>query len=420
MGTRSGWKTAAHLAVLALLVSALRESHAGPMTASSGGVSANRGETSEPVWMDSHMHIRTYSFDPIPVLKMIAEMPQAAGLEAVTVAAIPPWDSQAPDQNALCIALKTVRPGSIYVLGGLVYNLPGIVNNSLDFRKQAEALLDLGCDGIKMIEGKPSMRKVTRLRINDPVYDSFYRMLEIRGAPILLHIADPEEFWDAAYVEKWKIPVEWTYVDGTYPSKEDLVGEMRDVLTRFPLLRVTLSHFGFLSADPKSAAALLDRFPNLCLDLTPGVEMYANFNTRPEVWRRFFTRYQDRLLFGTDNGYDCDATDEERIRGAAEQVRTVRRFLETGDVFDGLGRENLKGLNLDGAVVARIASGNFLRRIGGPPKPLDTAKAVAYCEWLYDRLYPDPFSARLQDPVRLRLAGVLQLLRQSGSGVRSR
>ena len=80
----------------------------------------------------------------------------------------------------------------------------------------------------------------------------------------------------AGYADRWKIPREWTYVDGTYPSKEELYGEMQNVLARFPELRVTLAHFGFLSADPEGASALLDRFPNLCLDLTPGVGMYAN------------------------------------------------------------------------------------------------------------------------------------------------
>jgi hypothetical protein len=298
MGKRNGLMTAANLIVFIFLFSATRAYNAEPMTVSSGGISRDPGKMPGPVWIDSHMHIRTLLFDPIPVLNTIAKMPEAAG-----------------------------------------------------------------------------------------------------------------------YVEKWNIPREWTYVDGTYPSKEELYDEMRDVLTRFPELRVTLAHFGFLSADPSGAAKLLDRFPNLCLDLTPGVEMYANFSRQPEVWRRFFTRYQDRLLFGTDNGYDCDATDEERIRGAAELVRTVRRFLETGDVFDGLGRENLKGLNLDGAVVAKIASGNFIQRIGGPPKPLDTDRAVLYCEWLYDRLYPDPLGAKPQDAVRARLAGILQLLRQAGGGV---
>jgi len=391
---------------------------AGPEPAQAGPVAGEQKGKTGTVWIDSHMHIRTYSFDPLPVLQMIAEMPRAAGLAAVTVAAIPPWDEQAPDQNALCLAMKTLLPGSVYVLGGLVYPLPGAGNDSLDFMKQAEALLDLGCDGIKMIEGKPSMRKVTKLRLNDPVYDAFYGMLEGRRAPVLLHVADPEEFWDAAYVEKWNIPREWTYVDGTYPSKGQLYGEMKDVLNRFPLLRVTLAHFGFLSADPEGAAGLLDRFPNLSLDITPGVEMFANFSLRPKVWRRFFTRYQDRILFGTDNGYDCEASDDDRIRGAAEQVRTVRRFLETGDVFDGLGRKDLKGLNLDGPVVAKIASGNFLRRIGAAPKPLDPEKAIRYCEWLYGRLYPDPLDAKPQDPVRMRLAGICELLRQRVAGSR--
>jgi hypothetical protein len=243
----------------------------------------------------------------------------------------------------------------------------------------------MGFDGIKMIEGKPSMRKVTHLPISAPVYDRFYALLESNRVPLLLHLADPEGFWDKAYVEKWSIPREWTYIDGTFPTKETLYAELEDVLRRFPRLQITLAHFGFLSADPNRAAQFLDRHPWVNLDITPGTEMYDNFSLQSAAWRSLFIRYQDRILFGTDNGYDAGGTVAEFAQRTAQHVAGIRRFLETADSFAARDRQNWHGLKLDRAILAKIYSGNFRWRIPGAPKPVNLDQARAYCDWLWQQ-----------------------------------
>jgi hypothetical protein len=261
--------------------------------------------------MDSHMHMRTETGDVEELFAKIQSLTDAGQVKAINIACIPPWDDQALDQNALAILFKARHPRTTYAFGGLSYNFPGRANDQRDYADQARRLLAMGFDGIKMIEGKPSMRKMTHLAISAPAYDRFYALLQRRHVPILLHLADPEGFWDRAYVAKWSIPKEWTYIDGTFPARETLYAELEDVLRRFPRLQVTLAHFGFLSADPKKAAQFLDRHPSVNLDLTPGTEMYDNFSLQPEAWRSFFIRYQDRILFGTDNGYDAAGSVEE-------------------------------------------------------------------------------------------------------------
>ncbi len=335
--------------------------------------------------VDSHMHMRTATADVEELFAKIQSLTQGGPVEAITIACLPPWDDQALDQNALALLFKARHPRTTYALGGLSYNFPGRTNDQLDYAQQAQRLLALGFDGIKMIEGKPSMRKVTHLPINAPVYDRFYALLESRQVPLLLHLGDPEGFWDKAYVEKWSIPKEWTYIDGTFPAKETLYAELEDVLRRFPRLQMTLAHFGFLSADPNNAAQFLERHPSVNLDITPGTEMYDSFSLQPEAWRSFFVRYQDRILFGTDNGYDAAGSVAEFSRRTAQHVAEIRRFLETADSFPARGRQGWHGLNLDRPILTKIYSGNFCRRLPAASKPVNLDQARAYCDWLWQQ-----------------------------------
>ncbi len=354
--------------------------------------------------MDSHMHMRTATGDVEELFAKIQSLTDGGSVRAINIASLPPWDDQALDQNALAILFKARHPRTTYAFGGLSYNFPGRANEQLDYAEQARRLLAMGFDGIKMIEGKPSMRKMTHLALNAPAYDRFYTLLEKSQVPVLLHLGDPEGFWDKAYVEKWSIPREWTYIDGTFPARETLYAELEDVLRRFPRLRVTMAHFGFLSADPEKAARFMDQHPSVALDLTPGTEMYDNFTLQPQAWRSFFVRYPDRILFGTDNGYDAGGSVAEFGQRAAQHVESIRRFLETDGSFSAWGRQDLRGLKLDRDALAKIYAGNFQRRVAATPKVVDLRAARAYCDWLWqqcrlsdpDTAVPDTVKARLQ------------------------
>jgi predicted TIM-barrel fold metal-dependent hydrolase len=54
----------------------------------------------------------------------------------------------------------------------------------------------LGCDGLKLIEGKPSMRKMLPVPgFDDPVWEPLWTWAEETGLPILWHVNDPETCW---------------------------------------------------------------------------------------------------------------------------------------------------------------------------------------------------------------------------------
>jgi hypothetical protein len=286
---------------------------------------------------------------------------------------------------------------------GLVYPPPDR-RDELDPAAQARQLIAAGADGIKMIEGKPNTQKGIGLALNAATYDGFYGFLASEEIPLLLHVGDPATFWDGDACPPWARRRGWFWGDGTHASLEELYGQVADVLGRFAGLQVTLAHFYFLSDDRPRAEALLDRHPNVRLDVTPGSEMYVNFSRDPGGWRDFFERYRDRILFGTDNSAPRDG---DAAGQAAVLVARQRRFFETAEPFD-TEWGTLHGLGLLPDALRLLYADNFLRWAGGEPRPLDTAAATEYCRGLLDDLRrwgtPKPQLADLQAATH-RLAG---------------
>jgi predicted TIM-barrel fold metal-dependent hydrolase len=309
--------------------------------------------------IDSHTHLT--SFDAIERFNHIRA---TCDLYGMTVACIP---YMGPHINVLGLLAKALRPADTWTLGGLDHAAPGHEESGLDFAAQARRLRELGADGVKMIEGKPGARRETGLALDDPRYHGFYRYLEDQGMPLLFHVADPETFWDADKAPEFARKADWLYLDPSFPSKEQLYTESTHVVELFARLKVIFAHFYFLSADIERAAAFLDTHPSVCFDITPGSEMYYDFSRDPVAWREFFIRYQDRILFGTDN----TAHTEELAQWSVQNITRIREFLETNSAFSG------PGLALPAETLDCIYGGNFERLFGREPRAVDTSALVA-------------------------------------------
>jgi hypothetical protein len=75
-------------------------------------------------------------------------------------------------------------------------------------------------------------------------------------------------------------------------------------------------HLANCCSDLNRLGAMLDKYPNLYADIGA---RYAELSPIPRTVSRFFGRYQDRLLYGTDMNPD------------AEMYRVTFRLLETAD-----------------------------------------------------------------------------------------
>ncbi len=310
--------------------------------------------------IDCHIHIMGGA-DGIGILK---KQKERYGYDKVNILSLEATGSL---QNAKCLAFKLLSPGD-YAFAGLSYK------SDDDFLSQAKALYDLGFDGFKMIEGKPGPRKKIGIPLNAPVYDPFYSYCEENGIPVLLHAADPAVFWDESKAPSFAKESGWLYTDGTFLSKEEITQEVIGVLEKHKQLKLILAHFFFMSDDLKRAGDLLEEYPNLYYDITPGTEMYVDFAQDTAIARAFFEKYQDRIIFGTDN-YDVDPQEEKEIKDVINSL--MYSFLFDDKPFKAWDLE-LHGIGLSREFLEKILHKNFERIT--PLQGVDKAKVIDFIE----------------------------------------
>ncbi|MCL2645756.1 MAG: amidohydrolase [Phycisphaerales bacterium] len=277
-------------------------------------------------------------------------------------------------RNDAALWLKLKHPDRVYIFAGL--DGTGLFNKGpapeTPFTTQLQNLIDCGCDGLKLLIGKPDARKFYGHPLDSAVYNPLLDMLESTGFPVLWHVADPPEFWSEQTVPLWAKLNRWWY-DETYPTKATIDREIAAVLDAHPKLNVILPHFFFLSDRLEEATEVLKRHPNVFFDLAPGVEMYHNFTANHAASRQFFIDHADRIVFGTDIGMGSNSTGPER-------GPMIRRFLETDDRFQVPDdpymtpdpRPDLHGLKLPKDALDQILYRNFQRVVKSDrPRPLN-------------------------------------------------
>ena len=158
---------------------------------------------------DCHVHLESPAG-----IEDIVQLSRAAGIERINIACVPGSPERSLNTTACAWLAKLRHPQTFTVFGGLVYHVDGPPTAD-DLRRQAELLRAAGCEGVKMLEGKPSTRKRVPFRLDDPLYDEYYAFMASCGMPILAHVADPDAFWDPARVSPQARQQGWDYTDGT-------------------------------------------------------------------------------------------------------------------------------------------------------------------------------------------------------------
>ena len=209
----------------------------------------------------------------------------------------------------------------------------------------------------------------TRLTLDDPVMNPVWQACARLDIPVLIHTAEPMEFFspmdykNERWLELALFPSRRNNAPGQ-PSFEQLLGERDRMFAANPKTRYIGAHFAYYGHNLPGAAKLLDRLPNVVLEVSA---VLYDFGRQPRASRRFFEKYQDRILFGTDaipNGRQTP----QQIFGD-EVYRIYYRFLETEDeYFDYApapvppqGRWRIYGIGLPDAILQKVYNGNARR-----------------------------------------------------------
>jgi hypothetical protein len=327
--------------------------------------------------IDGHVHVRAMASE-----ERLVSFCAGTGTTRLVLQAIQEPESGIGLPQALY--LKARHPERCYVFAGLNHaeQLSGGQVRTPGLVEQVDAYVAMGCDGLKMLEGKPTSRQQMDIPVTDGYFADYWAHVEALGLPITWHVNDPEEFWDPEKIPAWAKVRNWGYGPED-AQKEALYAEVEAVLARHPRLNIIFAHFYFLSADLARARRFLDAHPTVCLDLAPGIEMQYNLSRDPDAARAFFLDYADRIVYGSDYA------DWMTVGEGCARAGTIFRWLESDDTFrvpptadflfgppeDGL----IHGLALPGEVLAKIYAGNFTRLAGPAPRPLQLNAAREEC-----------------------------------------
>jgi predicted TIM-barrel fold metal-dependent hydrolase len=202
-------------------------------------------------------------------------------------------------------------------------------------------LKDLGL-GVRDKTGK--LLAIDDVRL-DPIWEECGRL----GIAVWIHTGDPEAFFhlpDATnerFEEMTKNPT-WNFSHRDFPRLEQLLEARNRIFARHPNTTFVSLHMGW-PENLDWVAGMLDLYPNVMVEFG-GRE--AELGRQPRRTRDFFLKYQDRIMFGTDNGMN------------EVMYRNYFRWLETADeYFDywgypAQGRWKIYGLGLPDTVLQKI------------------------------------------------------------------
>ena len=257
--------------------------------------------------------------------------------------------------------------------------------------RHAETMFRCGCDGIKIIEGKPNMRGILPIPDFDlPCWEPFWAWAERRQAPILWHVNDPQEYWHSDQVSQYRRNLGDVYGENTL-SWEAQFTQVENVLKRHPKLKIIFAHFFFLSGQLPRLGSLLDTYPNIRVDMTPGSEMYRILSADHENAQAFFKKYYTRILYGTDAAARCVML--QLMSGFHRQenlnrVELINSFFspETDEIRGSDGAYLLdvpdfhfRGLDLTEEELDHIFCENFRRFAGPVPAKVNPRAVIREC-----------------------------------------
>jgi uncharacterized protein len=140
-----------------------------------------------------------------------------------------------------------------------------------------------------------------RLHLDDVRLDPFWKKCAELKLPINVHIADHPSCWKPLGPHQERTPdfQGFNLFGKDVPSYEELLAARDRLLIKHPATTFILCHLSNQGNDLASLGELLDRFPNLFLDISA---RDYEIGRQPKSAAAFIDRYRKRLLFGTDMG----------------------------------------------------------------------------------------------------------------------
>lgn len=175
---------------------------------------------------------------------------------------------------------------------------------------ELERCYEMGARGIGELSDKgfgytrdEKLKPEERLHPEDDRLDPFWIKAAELGLPVVTHISDHPSAWTPPDVFQERTPIfqQYNKYGGSGETYEEILKHLPAVVGKHPETTFIACHIANLGNDLQRVSGLLDRFPNLYLDIS--ARDYELGRT-PRASKKFIEKYENRLLFGTDMGMD--------------------------------------------------------------------------------------------------------------------
>jgi predicted TIM-barrel fold metal-dependent hydrolase len=233
-----------------------------------------------------------------------------------------------------------------------------------------------GARGLKILKTlglylRENITSGTLVKIDDPRFDPMWDACGQLNMPVAIHISDPVAFFlptdrfNERYEELNNHP-DWSFYDHDFPSNAELIAARNRIIARHPKTHFIVLHVGNFSENLQNVAENLDRFPNMTVDIAARI---GELGRQPRTARKFFDKYQDRILFGTDATPHGDEFPQQVFNDKLYEI--YYRFLETDDeYFDYApakvppqGRWRIYGIHLPETILRKVYYANAAREL---------------------------------------------------------
>lgn len=262
--------------------------------------------------------------------------------------------------------IRSTYPKRFIVFANIDFDGIGGANWTENAVKQLEEDVRNGANGLKIFKTlgfSVTDNSGNRVKVDDPRLDPIWKKCGELKIPVLIHSADPKSFWDDLDNRNER----WLEL-ATHPNRkrgpkdasfEELIGEQHRMFAKHPETTFIAAHFGWLPNDLTRLGKVMDSLPNIVVEFGAVI---AEIGRQPRAAGAFFTKYQDRILFGKDSW-------------APEEYVTYFRVLETTDEYFPYHKKyhafwRMYGLGLPDDILRKIYYKNALRIIPNIDKSL--------------------------------------------------
>ena len=223
-----------------------------------------------------------------------------------------------------------------------------------------------GCVALKLWKNMTLMGKEhfgRNLRLDDPAFEPIWQACAEEHLPIIIHVADPPCFFrpiepESEHYMCLSMHPDWSFYRPGLFSFEEHMQMQENVIAAHPDTTFVVAHIGSYAENLAQVSAWLDKYPNMYIDVAARLDQLGR---QPYSSRDFLTKYQDRVMFGTDYEGRFDRKHTEWF------YHTHFRFFQTRDEYfdhpfpDFLGQWHICGIQLDDDVQKKLYRDNAIR-----------------------------------------------------------